>query len=73
MFDFDLDLDGDFDEFDMVTGYLLANDELDGGKRSELAAAGLDGYELGFMNENERRETLEDAGLDPSDYDEFGF
>ena len=33
--------------------------------------AGLDIDELEYMDEDERREALEDAGLDPDDYDEF--
>lgn len=36
---------------------------------SELEAAGLDAIDLEFMDEEERRETIEDAGLDPDDYD----
>ncbi len=35
----------------------------------ELEMAGLDRDELEFMDEDERREVLEDAGLDPDDYD----
>ena len=35
----------------------------------ELELAGLDREELEFMDEDERRETLEDAGLDPDDFD----
>ena len=37
----------------------------------ELEMAGLDLDELADMDENERREALEDAGLDPDDYDEL--
>lgn len=37
----------------------------------ELEMAGLDIDELADMDEDERREALEDAGLDPEDYDEF--
>ena len=33
--------------------------------------AGLDYDELEMMDPAERREVLEDAGLDPDDYDEF--
>lgn len=33
--------------------------------------AGLDADELELMDEDERRETLEDAGLDPDDYNDF--
>lgn len=35
----------------------------------ELEMAGLDRDELEFMDEDERREALEDAGLDPDDYE----
>ena len=35
----------------------------------ELEMAGLDRDELEFMDEDERREVLEDAGLDPDDFD----
>lgn len=31
--------------------------------------AGLDRSELEFMNEDKRREVLEDAGIDPDDFD----
>ena len=34
-----------------------------------FAEAGLDYDELKFMDPNERREVLEDAGLDPDDFD----
>ena len=40
-------------------------DDLD----DELEMAGLDRLELEFMDEDERREALEDAGLDPDDFD----
>lgn len=36
----------------------------------ELETAGLDLDELEYMDEDERREALEDAGLDPDDYDD---
>ncbi len=35
----------------------------------DLTAAGLDALELECMDADERREALEDAGLDPDDYD----
>lgn len=35
----------------------------------ELEMAGLDRLELELMDEDERREALEDAGLDPDDFD----
>lgn len=37
----------------------------------ELEMAGLDLDELADMDEDERREAIEDAGLDPDDYDDF--
>lgn len=37
----------------------------------EHEMTGLDIDELMDMDEDERREALEDAGLDPDDYDEF--
>ncbi len=43
----------------------MEDDELD-----ELESAGLDRDELEFMDDDERRQALEDAGLDPDDYDD---
>ena len=37
----------------------------------DMEIAGLDADELALMDEDERREALEDAGLDPDDYDDF--
>lgn len=37
----------------------------------ELEMAGLDIDELADMDEDERREAIADAGLDPDDYDDF--
>ena len=48
---------GDFDDD--------SSDDFD----DELEMAGLDRTELEFMDEDERREALEDAGLDPDDFD----
>ena len=42
----------------------LFADEMD-----EWEIAGLDTMELSMMDEAERREAIEDAGLDPDDYD----
>ena len=42
-------------------------DDLD----DDLLLAGLDQFELEAMDEDEWREALEDAGLDPDDYDFF--
>lgn len=39
--------------------------------RDDLATSGLDETDLFFMDDDERAEALEDAGLDPYDYDDF--
>ena len=39
----------------------------------EIELAGLDRDELEFMDEDERRQALEDAGLDADDFDDFDF
>ena len=52
--------EGDSDEYE-------EDDDLD----DELDEAGLDRFELEMMDEDERREALEDAGLDPDDYDDL--
>mgnify|MGYP004533750789 CR=1 FL=1 len=72
---FDFDGDGKLSTYeysimdDMVfehdeTG-ISAEDELE----DDLLLAGLDATELEYMDADERREVLEDAGLDPYDYD----
>lgn len=73
--DFDFDGDGKLNAYeysvmyDVVFGYEDTEtsevDELE----DELSLAGLEVTELEYMDEDERRETLEDAGLDPDDYD----
>ena len=59
-------LTGD-DTFYTGSDDLEADDEL----VEELEMAGLDVDELEYMDEDERREAIADAGLDPDDYDEF--
>lgn len=34
-----------------------------------MIIAGIDPYDFDLMDEDEKREALEDAGLDPDDYD----
>ena len=45
------------------------DDEDDDDDDLDLYLAGLDRFDLEMMDEDERREALEDAGLDPGDYD----
>ena len=41
------------------------------GDAGDFDDADADDLELEFMDEDERREAIEDAGLDPDDYDMF--
>ena len=49
----------------------LSNDEEDlfADEMDELEIAGLDIMELAMMDSDERKEAIEDAGLNPDDYD----
>ncbi|MGN0169513.1 MAG: hypothetical protein ACI39H_01995 [Lachnospiraceae bacterium] len=60
------DLTGE-DTFYTGSDILDENDDLE----DELELAGLDIDELTHMDEDERREALEEAGFDPDDYDDF--
>lgn len=74
---FDLNRDGKLDaweramEYDFMTSL---NDEDDGcededEELTELELAGIDPIELEYMDAEERREVLEEAGWDPDDFD----
>lgn len=69
---FDFNNDGKVDaieravEIDIVSELIATTeDELE----TELELSGLDLDELEYMDADERREVLEEAGLDPDDYD----
>ena len=49
------------------------SDEESDDRSLDLMIAGLDEDELRWMDDFERRETLEGAGLDPADYDYLDF
>lgn len=73
---FDYDGDGEMDPFERMEAldfYTSSNtdeeEEEDDDLEYSLALNGLDVDELENMDEEERREALEDAGLDPDDYD----
>ena len=76
---FDFNHDGKLDSFERTMDFMAFNelmseseDLCDGENEDlvdEIESAGLDYDELSFMDEDERREALEDAGLDPDDYD----
>lgn len=81
---FDFNGDGRTDGFEMMVGFqmtagsrreaknrtggdtfYMGNDSME----EELEMAGLDCFDLEMMDEEERREALEDAGLDPDDFE----
>lgn len=71
---FDFNGDGKVDGFEQAAEFATFAHMMDTlteeeQEESELEVAGLDAEELEFMDADERREVLEDAGLDPDDYD----
>lgn len=74
---FDMNHDGELDTFERTMDYIayeeltteVENNEKEDDLMIDLELSGLDYDELEFMDEDERREVLEDAGLDPDDYD----
>lgn len=69
---FDFDGDGKLNayEYSVMDDVVFGEDASDEDELDEdLSLAGLDVMELECMDEDERREALEDAGLDPDDYD----
>ena len=76
---FDFNNDGKLDSFERTMDFMAFSEMMEETEStsededdlilSEIELAGLDYDELSYMDEDERRETLEDAGLDPDDYD----
>ena len=73
--DFDFDEDGKLSAYeysvmdDVVFGHEDTHTSEEDELEDDLSLAGLDTIELECMDEDERREALENAGLDPDDYD----
>ena len=65
---FDYDRDGDLDAFERACE-LAFLEELDKVEKTEFELSGLDAEELEFMDPEERRCVLEEAGLNPDEYD----
>ena len=75
----DFNNDGKLDSFERIMDFVAFNEMMNASEGSlddededfvdEIESAGLDFDELEFMDEDERREALEDAGLDLDDYD----
>ncbi len=72
---FDFNRDGRLDgaEFGIAMEILSEDDpnEYEDDEDDELEEVGLDRFDLDLMDVDERREALEDAGLDPDDYEEL--
>ena len=68
---FDLNHDGNISPLESAMEFTFLNELLkdDSDVQTELELSGLDPDELEFMDADERREVLEDAGLDPDGYD----
>lgn len=65
---FDLNGDSLLNDFERSMDFCAFLHILDSEKKEELIMAGFDIDELENMDEYERREAIEDAGLDPDDY-----
>lgn len=66
---FDFNRDGRLDSFERAAEFAAFMQMMDADKNDELTAAGLDAQQLNDMGYFERREALEEAGLDPDDYE----
>lgn len=69
--DFDFDGDGKLNayEYSVMDDVVFGHENTDTSEADDLSLAGLDATDLEYMDEDERREALEEAGLDPDDYD----
>ena len=66
---FDFNGDGKLDFFEKAAEFSAFMQMIDSEKDDELISAGLNPENLSDMGYFERREALEDAGLDPDDYE----
>ncbi len=74
-FDFNDPMD-DLDYFEYMNRIGMYDDEdiePENDLEDDLLMSGIDPNDLEFMSASERRRTLEDAGLDPDDYDDLDF
>lgn len=66
---FDFNNDGKLDGLERAADFGMFMNMVDSAKEDELESAGLDMGELDLMDEDERISAIEDAGLDPDDFD----
>ena len=66
---FDFNHDGKMNAFERAAEFAFLDEMMQEEEKTEFEMSGLDADELEFVDPDERREALEDAGLDPDDYD----
>lgn len=69
---FDFDNNGEVDSIEHAAEFAFLSNLLEDAQENnctELELSGLDPEELGFMDSDKRRSVLEEAGLDPDEYD----
>ena len=66
---FDFDGDGSLDAIESAAEFGMFVNMIDSCQENELESAGLDINALDMMDDDECREVIEDAGLDPGDYE----
>lgn len=66
---FDFNHDGQLNAFERGAEFAFMDEMMQEDAETDFEMSGLDADELEFMDPEERRQTLEDAGLDPDDYD----
>lgn len=67
---FDFNHDGKMSALESAVEFMYLDDLIAGDEaKTELELSGLDPEALEFMDAEERRETLRNAGLDPDEYD----
>ena len=66
---FDFNHDGKMDVFERAAEFAFLDEITRDETATEFELSGLDADELEFMGADERREALEEAGLDTDDYD----
>ena len=66
---FDFNNDGKMNAFERAAEFAFLDETMQEEEKTEFEMSGLDADELEFLDPDERREALEDAGLDPDDYD----
>ena len=66
---FDFNHDGKMNAFERAAEFAFLDEMIQEEEKTEFEMSGLDADELEFMDPDDRREALEDAGLDPDDYD----